>query len=36
MTQEQQQALVEVPLWALVVIAIVAGFSGEMWRLCSA
>lgn len=32
MTQEQQQALVEVPLWALVVIAIVAGFSGEMWR----
>lgn len=32
MTQEQQQALAELPLWAVIVIAIVAGTSGEMWR----
>ena len=32
MTQEQQQALAELPLWLVVVIAVVAGFSGEMWR----
>lgn len=32
MTQEQQQALAELPIWVVVVIAIVAGFSGEMWR----
>ncbi|MCY1203554.1 Bacteriophage holin Hol, superfamily III [compost metagenome] len=32
MTQEQQQAMAELPIWAFVVIAVVAGFSGEMWR----
>ena len=32
MTQEQQQALAELPIWVVVVIAIVAEFSGEMWR----
>lgn len=32
MTQEQQQAMAELPIWAFLVIAVVAGFSGEMWR----
>jgi hypothetical protein len=32
MTQEQQQAMAELPIWAFMVIAVVAGFSGEMWR----
>ncbi|WP_213628295.1 phage holin family protein [Pseudomonas sp. Pc102] len=32
MTQEQQQALIELPLWMVALIAIAAGFSGEMWR----
>ena len=32
MTQEQQQALAELPVWVVIVIAVVAGFSGEMWR----
>lgn len=32
MTQEQQQALADLPVWVVVVIAVVAGFSGEMWR----
>ena len=29
---EQQAALADVPLWVVIVVAIVAGFSGEMWR----
>lgn len=32
MTQEQQQALAELPIWVVIVIAIASGFSGEMWR----
>lgn len=32
MTHEQQQALIELPLWMVALIAIAAGFSGEMWR----
>ncbi|WP_010490753.1 phage holin family protein [Pseudomonas sp. S9] len=32
MTQEQQHALTEMPVWVVLVIAVVAGFSGEMWR----
>lgn len=29
---QEQQALVELPVWMVVLMAIVAGFSGEMWR----
>lgn len=32
MTHEQQQALADLPIWVVIVIAIAAGFSGEMWR----
>lgn len=32
MTTEQQQALIELPLWVVAVLAIASGFSGEMWR----
>lgn len=32
MTTEQQQALVELPLWVVAMLAIASGFSGEMWR----
>lgn len=32
MAQEQQQALVGLPLWMVALIAIAAGFSDEMWR----
>ncbi|MFJ3259857.1 phage holin family protein [Pseudomonas sp. NPDC086581] len=29
---DQQQTLSEMPLWAVVIMSIVAGFAGEMWR----
>lgn len=32
MTLEQQQALAETPIWVVIVVAVLAGFSGEMWR----
>ena len=31
MTSEQQ-ALADMPLWVVIVVSIVAGFSGEAWR----
>lgn len=32
MTHEEQQALVEMPIWVVILLSIVAGLSGEMWR----
>lgn len=32
MTLEQQQALADTPIWVVIVVAVVAGFTGEMWR----
>lgn len=35
MTQEQQQAqqaLADLPIWVVMVLAVVSGVSGEMWR----
>ncbi|WP_259100576.1 phage holin family protein [Pseudomonas sp. JUb42] len=29
---DEQQALVEMPIWTVIILALVGGVSGEMWR----